>query len=607
MGFLKFALIGWPMRILIAFLAMAVAPLIYIVALISVIGIPIALMIFAVPAAAMLYIAHELLYQFAVRRFLPGTHGRILSAATPVVAMFIIATLANARIDGEVAKLVSGDRDALSNAPVRSLALVEASKRLRDQKPECAGLCQRLLLTGAVGEVIVAYADKGADTIDPNASARAFRWRRGGACEMKAVSGGGQRVGSGVKDAMRPDEAVRLRIASGECLDERAARLGAAHAALLSTTLERGTSAYGARLNAFAETTSADRIAYFVRKNGTFVEEYRRTMVVARRHPPVAFPAIVHGHDLHTAVGFFRLDKRINKEKYQELEGAPSAFLADRLGMRISLSDSDAPDRAAAIDTILKGRAPDSTTTRDLIDDFLRAAPRANAPSARAYAERVIAILEDEKLELPFSISTGVAEIARHHKDLSGRAADALLARIKAAEPGARQSRYNDSLIRIAANALRLLPDETMIERRSAIIALLDDKRRRGEAAQLFERLSVLGSDGVAPLLKVIDAAREDNALSTDRHDDRWRDLFRAGLSGLCKTGARKAAAPLAARLRAMEDFRRFHWALGINTLIVLGASPAEVRALYAKPSNDDWQERIDETIARAQSRPDCD
>lgn len=603
MNFLKFALTGWPARILIALMVIAVAPILFLVAALSFVGIPIAFLLFFVPAAAMLYIAQELLHQFAIRHFLPGNLGRIVSVAAPVVAMFVVATLANARIDGEVAKLVAGDRDELSNTPVRSLALVEGNAWRRDDESACGGLCQRLLLTGAVGEVFVATSAEGADAIDPNAPARAYRWRRGGACEAKKVPNSARENG----DAIAPDEAVRLRIAAGECLDEQNVRVGAADAILLSNNPARRTNAYSARLDAFADATGADRLAYFVRRNETFVEEYRRTMVLAMRHPPVAFPAIVEGPQLHVAVGFLRLAKRVNREKYQDLDLARAQFLSGRLGMRISLADSVAPDRVAAIDAILKGRAPDVTTTRGLIDDFLSAPPRANEPGARAYAERVIAIIEDNTLELPYSIATGVAQIAQHHKDLATRAADALLARIKAAEPGARQSRYNDSLIRIAVRALSILPDETIALRSGDIVALIDDAERRGDAAQLFERLSVLKADGVAPLLNVIDAAREDSALATAAGDDRWRDLFEAGLKGLCKTGAREAAAPLAARLRATDDFRQYHWALGIETLIALGAPPAEVRALYSRDMDPDWLERVDTTIARAQERQSCD
>ena len=276
--------------------------------------------------------------------------------------------------------------------------------------------------------------------------------------------------------------------------------------------------------------------------------------------------------------------------------------------MRLTLAEGDAPDRAATVDAIIKKGAPDATTTtRDLIDDFLRATPRAKDARSRAYAERVVAILEDPQIELPFSIATGAAHIARHHPDLAGRAADALIARINAAEPGARQSRYNDNLIRIAARALSLLPDETIAERSSAIVALISDRQRRGDAAQLFARLGVLKAEGVGPLLRVIDAAREDSGLSADSRDNRWRDLFHAGLSGLCNSGAREAAAPLAARLRAKDEFRQYHWMLGVNALIALGAPAADVRALYARGADEDWLDKVDKAIASAQKRPRCD
>ena len=73
--FLKFLsglVFSWPVRIWLALIAAAAAPTIALVLLMTIVGLPLAIPMMVVPAAAFLYVFHELVFQIGVRRILPG-------------------------------------------------------------------------------------------------------------------------------------------------------------------------------------------------------------------------------------------------------------------------------------------------------------------------------------------------------------------------------------------------------------------------------------------------------------------------------------------------------------------------------------------------------
>ena len=173
-----------------------------------------------------------------------------------VVHLLVLAVLAEvfvlrawrveAWLDGRAAELVAGDRDALGAVgPIDTLAVLRNTRVPQDVKNPCDDLCQRLLLTGAVRRVFAATAasppvkrpakERSPDwpALDPSDAMAGTLWR----FETRDVCPGDVDVkpvrpihvpqparpkGTPIVQPIRPEELIRLRIASGRLSRRRA-------------------------------------------------------------------------------------------------------------------------------------------------------------------------------------------------------------------------------------------------------------------------------------------------------------------------------------------------------------------------------------------------
>lgn len=330
--------VSWPMRIFYAFLVTLIAPVLYIFCLISVIGIPLALLLAFVPAAAALYVSAGLLHDCVFRRSMGSSGAIAASLAIPIAAAVIVAQSANAMLDRRMEALIAGDRDQVSEGPIRKLAFVSDSAPAYDAVSPCEEMCIRVLLSGGADEVLIAHLKAPPETLDTKLPVTAVRLAQtGDACAATRLEG----------DVGAADHA-KLRKNAADCLAQRPARLGEADAVLVSTQLAKGIRFHAsAGLNAYADTVRAKRLAFFRAEGGTFREEYRRTLAWSERHPPIAIPAIVHGYGWETAVGFFRITHHANAERYED-EPDAAAFLSEKLGLDLAVAEMPASDRHAA-------------------------------------------------------------------------------------------------------------------------------------------------------------------------------------------------------------------------------------------------------------------
>lgn len=603
MTFPKF-LSFWPVRILCSMAACAVAIPAYLILLISVIGIPLALIIMFVPAAAALHISAELLHRFVFRGRLSTKAAVAASVAVPILAAIIVAQSANMQLDARTKALAAGDRDAISDAPIRRLALVDRPS-FDKNKSECRDLCRRLLMSGAVTEVLVAGAAKPVDNLDQDLPATAFRFaRKSRSCEMKPFEDDREPV-RGQSWSNDSAKIARARIAGGDCLEARAARLGAADAALV-TTLPADGSVYAARLkfHAFGDAIRANRIAFFRKDGDAFREEHRRTAILVHRHPPIAIPAILNGYAFETEFGFLRFARRLNFEGRYEEKPNRAAFLVEKIRMDLSLSGEGAPDTRRFVDAYIAGADAGSEAAKGVIADFIDSLDsNSRRPLGREDAARLLALLTRESIELPANAATAARLIGAFHPDLAPEAATALLNRIGAAAPSARHSRYGDNLIAMAARAIAQLPDVSVVSNRARILQLLGDEERRGLAAPVFALLAGAPDSASGDLLAVVDAAIEDRSAEDD---DGWRDLYRSGLLGLCRAAPAAARDQFLSRFNAVPELRRYQRDLTITMLIKLGVAPDAVRTLFAEGLKDDDLQRLDFDINQAQKRPQC-
>ena len=594
---------SWRLWLALAALAVIIAPVLALVAAITIIGIPITIIMMLIPGLAFVLLPAAFLKD-RISRLMSEPMAWVIALGAVLVASAAAAAVVNAGLDRKVAALRAGEIAAIGEAPVRRVALVSRLGRSSKEEFNCHSACLRLLLTGAVEEVLLVSGDDPFD-VDDARQAVAARFERGGVCRALRLTDEDIRIDG---EMSRASEFARRRIAAGDCLVERDARLGEADAVIAVGSPDRGQSAYAAGLNPVADTVRAYRLSFWRRDKGRLREEYRRTGVIVLRHPPVLFPTIVAGYGFEAKVGFARLEKRIGFDSRYEEEPDLAAFLEKKLRLAIRLGPGAAPDLRDMVDALIARRgAPLSATELQIADDFLGSLYLGSSRTmTREDAERATRFLERLDYETPFSGPGAARAVSAAHADLAARIAAALFQRLFAVDPAQRESRYNDLYIPRIATAIKVLPDETLRSHRGDLERLAADPARRAQAAAALARLSVFGADAENSAIDLVAAALDDRDRAPD--DDRWRDLFRAGLSVLCEVHSAKGAAALRARIGAEPALAKWpHGELLIGVLANGGMTDAEILSLISTDDDsDDDRADLARRIRWARKRPSC-
>lgn len=345
---LKFVAAGWPTRVIAALVAIGVGQIVYVVALISIIGIPVALAFLALPALASLYIAGELVHQLSrvFRRGPAKPVSRRTVAVLVTAASFIAAQAANLHIGASARALTAGDFARRDAAPIDRFALTGDRLRDKDEKfPACDSLCLRLLISGAVKEVILTGPVDPAAGPSAGARAIAAKFEQRGVCAQQfyfpsapspLVARGKALVGE-----YAAYEEARRRQDEGHCLVETETRLGAAEAVLAQMETRQGKSAASAGFDLLADTRTATQLSLYRRKGAVFEEISRRTVV---RYEPLLFfaaPTYLHSYGLDTKLGFARWTSYLNARGRQYGSAAQKAFVTEVMGLDLEPATGD--------------------------------------------------------------------------------------------------------------------------------------------------------------------------------------------------------------------------------------------------------------------------
>lgn len=337
---LKFVAAGWPTRAIAALFAIFVGKILVIVALISVIGIPIALALFFLPALASLYIVSELVHQLSriFRRGSARPFSRRAVAVAAVAASLVVAQLVNLHIGASARALTAGDFDDRDGAPIDKLALTGDRLKHKSEKiPACDSLCLRLLISGAVREVILTGPIDPASGPSANARAIAAKFERRGVCAQQFYfPSTPPRLAASGKPVAREygayDEA-RRRQEDGLCLVETETRLGAAGAVLAQAETKKGKSPASAGFDLFADTRTATQLSLYRRAAAGFEEISRRTVVRYEPLPGFAAPTYLEGYGLDLKLGFARWTSYLNASGPQFGNAAQAAFVTEMMGL----------------------------------------------------------------------------------------------------------------------------------------------------------------------------------------------------------------------------------------------------------------------------------
>jgi hypothetical protein len=595
-------LASWRLWLLFWSLFVLALPALPLAVAMTIIGLPLAILMTAMPAAAFVLLPASL-----IARRLEARAGTIPAWAAGLAVVISISALVaagvNWKLDRDARALIAGDFSRIEGAAPKRIALVTDHLGGRGDTSLCEGLCLRLLLNGHVEEVLLAGGDE-AKALPVGATAVAVRLDRRSACAPLRVPDNDITLDGESRNAPK---IARRRIAFGECLSERTARLGDADAAIVFGALKSGKTDFSAGVNLFADTVRASRIAYWRREKEGFAEAHRRTRVIVQKHPPILVLTVVPGGGFDARAAFLRItERRGYKHKYEE-EIDVAGFVEDALGLPLRLSRDAAPDASVLVDGVLSRDAAPTRAETEALEDFLASLSASPTPAvSRDDAVRAAAILNRFDIELSFSAVGAMYAIGEAHADLAPAIVTAQFQRLFATAPDARESRYNDPYVRRIAGVIAAAPESAVLAHRADFDRLAADAERRGYAAQLLAKYHVFGAAAAPALLELIDAAIALGERS-ERHDDRWRDLYRAGLSSLCQIGDPSVRIEIEGRLDASPDLQRWpHQELLIHTLIRLGADPAALLAELTTAADENEARNIADEIERAKRRPKC-
>ncbi len=573
------------------------------VAAISIIGLPIAIVMAAVPTFALVIVAWRLSYRALAAA---GLRSLIASALLATLALALPPAIYNGRLDAKARLLVAEDRQGPS--PVSPGTTVGLRPSHATRPTTCDDLCRRLLLTGAAARVVVSEATYAAGPPDPAAGAIAFRLETtGGVCpDVKEQGAWGIRLRIPDEPAkVDTMELMRIAQVSGRCLLAEAARLGDAQVVIGEGQVANGGNEYTAGLSPGYDTVRARRLSVHIARAGAFEETYRETRVAYDRLVPILAPSYAFGSELRSVPAFLRTHRMIPASS-KSLEADWPTVLRDV--MRLDLGVGPLVAQASAVrtlrDEIATGHPLPAAAAGLTNDVFARFVQQRKVPLADA--EIALAILRDRRLP----VSRDAWALVRHGQDLPDpmkqEVAELLFARLRDLAAAPDRSPGALQAARPVGTAIDALPEWIVRTHRGDLEWLAQEPSLRGPAYAALPQLSAFGAEAVPTLLSLVDVGAN---LRRDRKRpmEDWQHPYLAGLTGLCRAGSSAAGAiPSLIERVGRGDILTggSHGRLAVQTLIRLGAPPTAVEAAFigagARP------EDIQRDLKQAQRRPEC-
>ncbi len=452
----------------------------------------------------------------------------------------------------------------------------------------CDLTCQRLLLSGQAGAVIIAVTSWKSPPEDP-LSLPATRWsleRREAACPEVKLGGGEGPLGGAFARGQSPADAMRLRNLAGDCLLSVPATLGQADTVWTMLSLQH-VSPYGFKRG--AEALSVNRFQLWQRQDGALAEVWRDTAVTAQEVFPWPVDWWHFGGIEHPTAGYLR--RAVHWNPAPRAGRAP--FLIERLGLDLDLRDADTSPQAivAQIGAVLDLPGDLSPAALALIKSFEQdfSVRSEIAPQDWPFFLR---LFSDPRLKPDSNIGFALSRAANARPELWPELAEVAFTRLG----GTKEER------RGATSALREAPLEVLAPHRALLFALARDPVRRVETGRLLQRLRDFGPEGQSLLLWMIDDAGRFSGES-------WQAPYLAGMIGLCEAGpAAQAFAPeILARVQAGQIWLNGSYRdLALSTLLQLGVPPEDFRVSFETGKNAITPKLFEQSVKRFRQRPDC-
>lgn len=595
------------------------APGIGTIAAITIIGLPLAIIFWALPALFLVA-----LIGFGVSRVLPLRNKvavAVLSLAASLLLLAIPPSIVNIGIENEASTLVAGDRDELAPPlEVRAIAFREPGWRLRQRDADkgyssCNQFCIHALLNGVADRFLVVNVKDPHAAIALDEPAVEYALREMPECPPVKYKSAVRDLdfqtpyerGAKQLDAV---EELMLRVSSGTCLVSRDAVLGDADIAITDGSLKRRKkNAFGAGFNLRADTLSATRrtVHLIDGKAGVASEIYRDTAVRYAPLGPMLLPVPHMAAELRTSMGWWRRDRRINMPSRYPGKAEWTSFLTGTLGLDLELKTADRSGEVIArIDAIrAEGRAPNRAEWALIATHFDGLQPHRVTPEQFRAAVDMLEVLAFPAPPRLYAIvehglRNASPDLDRIAASLARRLADGSIGDAALQQDAGEQ-------IKTMSVAIERLPDETLRPHLDDFLRLVRQPDVQFHGYKALRKLSVFGEPAVPAMLELIDTG----LAGGDRffNDRKFQHPYLSGLGGLCLAGKKAASALPALHLRIGAERLPLHASYGkllAKTLIRLGDSEENAWRAYSgtlAPSRT----QFDKLVRRAKSdNPDC-
>jgi hypothetical protein len=301
--------------------ASPIGQIVYVVGMISVIGIPLAFLVEAIPTIGLVIGIGYLLW-----RFVPPFGGwtPAISVAAACILLLMVPPVHNAEIELKVAALTSGNTGPASGPGQlprkagQALALISR----RNRPSLCDQICLHLLMSEEARRVLMVPLEEGRVELDPAMRAYSYSLERRARCPDPKIAGAGARTHSRnfrKKDPETISGRYAIMLEQGYCLTIANANLGDADLAFL---VANGPDfPVPATVSPIAAGIVASRAAISAPNgNGQWAPLWQQTAVSYSFLGPVLMPRFkIQAGMSGTSVGWWRDDFRTGQPQFRSL------------------------------------------------------------------------------------------------------------------------------------------------------------------------------------------------------------------------------------------------------------------------------------------------
>lgn len=567
---------------------------IFVVLMISIVGIPIGILLMAIPPLALLLVLAAF-FAFPFRRF--GWAAVLLAFLPAGAVMYFAPFLLNRSADAEAFGLVAGDLDTRP-APFSGRSLAIFVKPRHDD--DCLDFCQRALISGAVGTFIVARPQSWPEP-DFSQEGTGYWLEERANCEPRKLRDN-TRGYPVAQDEPSAAPAMRLLMASGKCLVSAPRKVADAEAALFFREMTEGRY-HRDSLDPFHVPMRATRVSWYARENGVLTEKLRRTAVEYMTLQAPLIPGLTGGAELRMYAGLMRKTQKTGASE-DSLKLDP---LLEALGFDLSIeTESIGKTRIASLEAALaSAQAPDAAT-QALAADVFKALDTVDGDFGLA-----MRLLADARFEVPDNLHDYVRAAYKRGGKEGAQAMDAYFGRLETTLfPG---SGFADDArtgrLRRLGSAAKNIPDEHFAREWPRLRKVLAEPLAYPGFEDVIRRAHLAGEAAHGDMLGLLDEAAGAEArkpLRKERYNARYYALY-----AICRMG--QAGRPLIPELeRRLADGtirlgQGSEWEIVGRTLEAIGGDADRIRP-HVRPFNDNPKngEMLDKAIARAKSGRRC-